>query len=267
MTPEEFRKLSPKEQSLHLKVAAIQEIDTWGLDFPGRPSGEYIARIAFQEGKSLGASVAEAIIEEKDSLVAQLAGKVTSFRIFTSSLCNSVLIDLMYASSARDFLIAEEVARSNEPPEPKPVSLNDEVTELADSIWQIVDTVDRLQISKEEGYHIDQAEWEDKQVAEQADSYLRKQKLGTLLLASSDPLEFIDKCINPKPIRDPNDDLDMQLLGAVADQLVLMGRERFYYLYIAATSARNKFAGLSMEERHQESLRLLARKNNPDFRI
>lgn len=169
----------------------------------------------------------------------------------------------MYTSPAQNFLIAEEFVRNGEPPEPKQTCLNSDSAceELADSICELVDVIDRKLTSKEEGRPIDQVEWEDRRVANQVETYLGKRQLGKLLQTSTDPLEFIDRCINSKPMSDLDDDLELQLLGAVADQLVILGRERFYTLYIAATQARSKRAGLSLEERHQESLRLITRKS------
>lgn len=191
-----------------------------------------------------------------------------TFKSFNANLSSSLLIDLMYASPAQNFLIAEEVVRNGEPPEPKQTCLDSDSAceELADSICELVDVIDREFTSKEEGRPIDQVEWEDRRVADQVETYLEKRQLGKLLRTSTDPLEFIDRCINSKSMSDLDDDLELQFMGAVADQLVILGRERFYTLYIAATSARNKLAGLSPEKRHQESLRLLARKNNADFR-
>jgi|GEM_PF-3382835 hypothetical protein len=266
MTPEEFRNLPPEEQLLQLKMTAIQEIGTWNIDFPGRPDRYYVAKIAFQEGKSLGASVAEAIMAEKDLLLDQIARQTEkTFKSFSANLSSSLLIDLMYTSPARNFLIAEEVVRNDEPPELKQTCLNSDSAceELADSICELVDVIDRQLTSKEEGRPIDQVEWEDRRVANQVETYLGKKQMGKLLRASADPLEFIDRCINFKPMSDLDEDLEIRLLGAVADELVLMGRERFYTLYIAATQARSKRAGLPLEERHQESLCLLARKNRP----
>lgn len=92
MTPEEFRNLPLEDRSLHLKIAAIQEIDSWGISFPGRPDRHYIARIAFQEGKSLGASVAEAIMAEKDLLLDQIARQTEkTFESFNANLSSSLL--------------------------------------------------------------------------------------------------------------------------------------------------------------------------------
>ncbi|KKS69240.1 MAG: hypothetical protein UV41_C0060G0009, partial [Candidatus Daviesbacteria bacterium GW2011_GWA2_42_7] len=105
--------------------------------------------------------------------------------------------------------------------------------------------------------------WEDQQAANEADIYLEKRRLGGLLRKSIDPLEFIDE--RAKKLLHSLPDLDksiyQQFIAAVFNHLVETGRERFYTLYIAATQARSKCACLSLEERHQESLRLAVRKH------
>ncbi|OGE19589.1 hypothetical protein A3A14_01615 [Candidatus Daviesbacteria bacterium RIFCSPLOWO2_01_FULL_43_38] len=274
MTPEEFRNLSSEDQLLHLKGAAIHEIASWGIDFPGRPDSHYINKIAFQEGKSLGASVAEAIVAEKDELLDQLAGQaydnirgsftnptIEEAKGIGKALSRSLLLDLTYCEPMQDLLVAEEVVRNSEPP------VEFDETSVDDSLGvEMENLVERIFIrlaSHKAGRPLTKEEWEDQQAANEADIYLEKRRLGGLLRKSIDPLEFIDE--RAKKLLHSLPDLDksiyQQFIAAVFNHLVETGRERFYTLYIAATQARSKCACLSLEERHQESLRLAVRKH------
>jgi hypothetical protein len=255
-----------REGFVRLKWEAFQNIESWGLEFSGNPDKKYATKIISPKGKNLGVNVAEALIAEKDDLVRQLeVRKKETKDNYYADLLRSALISSVYALPAQDLLKTEETAKCD-----KLLGEGDIVSPshpfLALLVGYVNTFVSRVlaeKVAERKEQTLNQVLLGGNLLDSKVSRYFQDRQLNLLLQEKADALEFIDSrtAYYQKALLSPNEPVRQQFEGAVASELVGLGRERFYTLYIAATLAQGRAAGRTAQEQHQDFVRLTFRKN------